>query len=109
MIMARRNNVIHNNVLQTSDQDTIQLCLAVQDRFIAITGSWLRVTGNQLIPPKNMDKDMLLWRKMVARFRRHDYRNTIDELAATRRIAQWTVDMNNKLRNQPEKKVEWKK
>jgi len=108
--MARRiNNKIHNNVLQTSTQDTIQLCLAVEDRFITITGSWFRVTGEKLIPPKTLDKDMLLWRQMAARFRKNDYRNTVDELAATRRIAQWTVDMNNQLRNQPAKKVEWKK
>ena len=98
---------IHRNVLIKSSIDTIQLGHAVEVRFVELTGSWLRIMGVELIPPQDLDKDMLLWRTMSLRHQKADFRNSLEELQATRRIAQWTVNMNCQLRNQPIKQVEW--
>lgn len=100
--------VIHAKVLGASDPDLVVLGEAVQQRFLDLLGSWERVRGERLIPPAELDSDMLLWRTMVVRHRKGDYRNTADEENATKRIAQWTVDKQCELRNQPRKIIDWR-
>ena len=99
---------IHFNVLQPSPLDAVELCRAVEDKFLDLMTAWLRIKGDYLVVPRSLDADMLRWREMRVRHRGGDLRHTEAELLSTQAIAQWTVTQNCKLRNQPDKKIEWK-
>lgn len=83
------------------------LCVEVERRFLDLTETYYRIKGVQLLPPKEMNKDILLWREMAVRFKKRDYRCTRGEILALRTVAQWTLDENCKLRNQPRKTLVW--
>lgn len=101
------SKLIHLNKLEPSKRDTIELCMAVEQRFKDLIDSHMRIKKFMLIPPSELDSDMKRWREMAVRFKSGDYRNTDGELLALRSIAQWTVDQNCLLRNQPIKKLVW--
>ncbi len=105
--MTRRNGKIHLNALVPSSLDTSELAFAVEQRFLDLCDAWLRIRGVALVPPKDLDKAMLLWRTMRMRHRKNDLRNSPEELQATKQIAQWTIDQNMELRNQKSIKVVW--
>ena len=104
----RNGQPVRTNTLVQSSQDMIELGEAVEERFIAVVNLHERSLGFPLLPPTELQNDMLLWRAMVVRHRTGDRRHTADEKRATRRIAQWTLDNNCLLRNQPLQKLEWK-
>jgi len=131
--MNRRNGkLIHSNRLVPSSYDEVSLCQAVEDRFLDLTRSWQRIKGESLPIPAELDKDMLRWRQMRMRHRCQkcgnkevlvlpgksiccsycggfgDYRHTEAELKSLRTIAEWTVDMNCVLRNQPKITLNWR-
>jgi hypothetical protein len=88
--------------------DAYELGAAVETRFLDLCKSWLRIKQEEVPIPDSMNRDLLLWRQMRVRHKQGDRRNSESELRATKTIAQWTVDMNNTLRNQPEAIVQWK-
>ena len=100
---AKRNH----NALHSSSIDEIQLAEAVESRFLTLTETWLRIKKEELIIPPELDGAMLGWRTMRVRHRKGDYRNSGEEYRLVKVIAQWTVDMNCLLRNQPTKNVPW--
>ena len=108
----RKNGKVHLNRLFDSEKDTVALGYAVEERFITVTNQWMepppRGKGEPLVPPQALDRDMILWRQMRIRHKQLDFRNTEDELRATKRIALWTLQVNALLVNQPVKTVEWK-
>ncbi len=108
--MSRRNGRgrIHLDLLQTSRADDIALAQAVEDRFLDLSGTYMRVKGTELVPPPELNADMLAWRKMRVRHKAGDFRHTGSELKSTQRIAQWTLDVNAALRNQETTKMEWR-
>jgi hypothetical protein len=91
----------HINVLNPSTEDTVQLGDAVHYRFVRLLGDFLRVNGEMLVPPSHLDRDMILWREMMVRHNKRDFRNTSDEWKATTRIAQWTMDEKCRLVGKP--------
>ena len=95
--------------LLESTVDNIMLCQQVEQRFKELCDSHLRITQEELVPPAELDTDFILWRKMAVRYKDSDYRHSTDELNALRRIAQWTVDVNRRIRNQKPMSVEWAK
>lgn len=97
----------HKNVLRPSRTDIVLLAEAVESRFIELCDVYFRIKGEELIPPKFLDKDMLRWRQMRVRHKRGDLRHTEAEEKSTKAVAQWTVDVNCEIRNQPPKTVEW--
>ena len=97
----------HKNVLTPSLRDTVELCRAVQERFLGLLETHLQIKGVCLIPPKTLDAAMVRWRTLALRFASGDYRNSEEELQSLREMAQWTVDENCLLRGQPLKKVDW--
>jgi len=105
---GRNNGAIHRNRLLPSDEDLVQLAEAVEQRFTSVLDLHERVLGFPLCPPTELQNDMVLWRTMIMRHRKGDKRNTDDEKRAVRRIAQWTLDQNCILRNQPLQKLAWK-
>jgi hypothetical protein len=108
-MMSKRNghSRIHTNTLHPSSQDTIALCMAVQERFLNLCGTYLRVNGVELPVPQWLDKEFLNWRGMAVRHKKGDFRNNEAELKSLRVVAQWTLDMNCTLRNQPRKVMDW--
>ena len=106
--MAKNNgSVIHTNILRPSRVDEIELCVAVEERFLTLCRFHLQVRGIALVPPPELNKDMLLWRQMRVRHKKRDYRNTRDETLSTRRVADWTLKVNCQLRNQEYKPIDW--
>jgi len=99
--------LIHQNLLQPSSRDTIELGREVERGFLTICDLWARLYGELLPISHDLDSSMLLWRQMRTRHKANDYRNNADELRATRTIAQWTVDINMKARNQKPVKIVW--
>lgn len=95
------------NILRPSSIDTIQLGKAIEERFLNLMGSWLRVNKEELEIPKELDAAILGWRTMLVRHKQGDFRNSEEELQLVHMVAQWTVDQNCELRNQPPKKVRW--
>lgn len=100
-------SIVHKNVLVPSVPDAVAMCRAVQERFLNLLEMHLQVKGTQLLPPKSLDRAMVLWRTMALRFKSRDFRNSIEELDALREIAQWTLDENCDLRNQPRIELVW--
>lgn len=99
--MSRRKNRIHSDALGPSAQDDIALSDAVEERFLTLSGTYLRVKHEELPIPADMNYDMLRWRKMRVRHKRGDFRHSAAELKSVQVIAQWTLDVNRELRNQP--------
>lgn len=103
-----KSEIVHRNVLVRSDEDIIKLGEAVEERFVGVLDLHLRVLGFPLTPPSDLNNDMILWRTMRMRHQKGDKRNTDDEKRATRRVAQWTLNVNCMLRNQPLQVIHWK-
>lgn len=98
---------VHLKQLLPSTADTVALAQAVEERFVEVCSTYLRVRGDLLTPPAGLNQDMLRWRQMRVRHKRGDFRNTEAEIQSVRTIAQWTVDINCKIRNQEPKKIQW--
>lgn len=103
----KKAEIIHTDVLRPSSMDEILLAEAVESRFLTLCNAYFNIRGVCLVPPDDLNADMYRWRQMRIRHRKGDLRNTVDELKSTQRVAQWTVDVNNVLRNQPSSVVEW--
>ena len=108
MVRHKRNGrPRHTDVLVLSTEDNAQLSIAVEQRFVEVCALHARVRKYDLVPPAYLDADMRLWRTMAVRHKKGDYRNTVDEILAIKRIAQWTLDVNSELKQQPQKAHEW--
>jgi len=108
MPKKKKANPIHGSSLQMSVLDDIELCRAVQSRFLDVLHLHLRLKGEPLSPPKDLDSSIFLWRKMAVRHKTGDYRHTDGELRALQAVAQWTLDTNSLLRNQETKQITWR-
>lgn len=107
--MTRRNGrPIHAAALKPSMPDTIALGAEVDERFVRLLDQWLQKRGERLVPPRDMNHDLLLWRTLRVRHKQGDLRNSEAELKALRAVAQWTLDMDNMLFGFPAgKPIEW--
>jgi len=94
-------------ILIPSKEDTVHLCAAAEGRFLDLCGSYERIKGEQIPIPQDIQAAMVHWRRMVARYKKCDFRNSVSELQALKEFCQWTVDMNNELRNQPKQTLNW--
>lgn len=93
---------VNNGVPDTSLVDgTYQ----VEQRFLDLTHSYLRIKGEELPIPPEIDADMFRWRELSVRLRGGDFRYRPSEVKALKNIAQWTLVENAKLRNQPPPEV----
>jgi len=104
---GKHRNNRHSNVLKVSGPAIVGLGNAVTSRFLDLCGTYLRVNGVELDIPKYLDVDMFLWRTMSLRHRKGDYRNTDDEKKSVRRIADWTLQENCKLKGQEYVPLDW--
>lgn len=103
----KANGSVHFHQLKPSTQDNIALAQAVEERFLNLCGSWERIRGERLPIPDGLQNEMIAWRRMRIRHKQGDFRNSDYEVKCLRVFAQWTVDMNCCLRNQPLVKIDW--
>lgn len=80
---------------------------AVEVRFLRLCDEYLREKFEQLTFPSYLDSDVLLWRTMRVRHKSGDYRNTMDEIKATQRIANWTLEVKCELTGTKHVPLEW--
>ena len=102
------NKEIHNNLLMPSTVDEIELCKAVHNGFLTCCELYQKEHQMNLVPPQSLENDIFKWRTMSVRHRNGDIRHTEAEYESLKVIAQWTIDVNCKLRGQDPKKVVWK-
>ncbi len=102
------NGKIHKSPMLKSPIDLRLLGDSVRIRFIELCNDYLRIKGEYLAPPQELDADMLLWRTMCVRHQQGDHRHTKDEEKSTRRIAEWTYKIMCEIRNQEYKPIVWK-
>ena len=107
MARKKKRKMQNNNALLPSSVDSIQLAEAIEYRYFEITALHERINGTELMFPKELDQAVISWREVRVRHKAGDYRNSEEELRMIKIIAQWTVDVNNSLRNQPTKKIAW--
>ena len=107
--MNKKSNgkAIHNNKLIPSDPDMVMLGQAVESRFLDLCEAYFRIKCVELTVPAGLDRDFLHWREMRVRHNQGDLRHRESEKISTRNVAQWTLDENCKLRNQPMQVLEW--
>ena len=106
--MSGSNGRIHFNTLRPSDPDAVALAQVLEERFVELCGTYLRLRGERLVPPPSLDNDMMRWRQMRVRHRKGDFRNSEAELHSVKCVCQWTLDVNTSIRNQPTQKIAWK-
>ncbi len=98
---------IHTNMQYDSDREMTKLADALEPRFLELCNAYLRIKGEEIEVPSYLDADMLLWRRLIKRFREGKFQNTEDEKLAMRRIADWTYKANCELRNQKYIPIVW--
>ncbi len=96
------------SLLVNSTQDNVMLGMAVQESFIELCGAYLRINKVKLIIPDYLKRAIFIWREMCVRHKSGDIRHTEDEMKAMKEIADWTVRVNQELRNQKQKPVQWR-
>jgi len=109
--MSRRNGKPrHADRLLSSSMDDVALGVAVDEKFLVLCKRYLDVTGNQLLIPQSMDRDVMRWREMRVRHKRGDFRHTEAEIKSLRAVAQWTVDVNDVICGQPKRApIQWER
>lgn len=107
--MKNRKSGSSSSTLVFSEPDEVGLVRAVEDKFLTVCETSLQRTGNKLDPPRDLMPALFLWRQARIRHKQSDFRHSEDEMKATREVAEWTLEMNAKLRGQAEvPKVEWR-
>ena len=96
------------NTLRPSTPDDFELASAVEDRFLVICQTHLRMHGEELDIPMSLAADFKRWREMRVRHKSGDLRNTEAELKSVQTVAQWVLDKNSELRGQEKKVIQWK-
>jgi hypothetical protein len=99
--------IIHKDVLVPSDKSCLEGCVAVDERFRTVCARYQKIWGVDLLVPESLRSDLFRWRQMISRYNKGDFRHTEAELRSLKAIAQWTVDVNSSLCNQPTIKIDW--
>lgn len=103
--------------LEPSPRNLIEGAAAVQERFKDVTDTYFRMHGENVIQVMPGNKiiaregtlehsDVYRWRRMCQRFMRGDFRHRASEVKALKAVAQWTLEVNATLRNQPRPRVD---
>lgn len=84
-----------------SSPDQIGIVYEVNQRLIELDGSLLRVRGSGLFIAPSLEKDFERFQAVKTRHQSNDFRHSAAEMASVATIAQWSLDLNCELRNQP--------
>lgn len=104
--MSKQNG--RPDILLPSNPDLAELAAAVEGKFLELCQFHRRVAGFDLAIPEWLRQDALRWRRMVLRHRHGDFRHTSSEKKSTRAVAEWTLSVNCKLRNQVYVPMVWR-
>lgn len=85
---------------QSWDLSLLEGSFVVQERFLDLTESYIRIRGVSIPISDDTKAALVLWRTMYGRFIVGDFRHTEDERRALADVAQWTLEEQAKLRNQ---------
>ena len=94
--------------LLQSTGDDVSLVYELSKRLVGLEESWIHYKGTPLPVTEDMKKNLELYNELKLRHMRNDYRHTVDEMKATKEVAQWSVDVNCTLRGQPPITLTWK-
>lgn len=97
----KRREIRHPNQLLPSSPDHVGLIRAIEDRFLDLCSLHRRVRGTDLQIPQALMPDALRWRMARLRHQGSDFRHTEREWRSVCEFAQWTLDLNSELKNQP--------
>lgn len=103
-----KTNGVAPGTLRPATQDEVALVEAVRERLLGVCHLHRREMESDLCPTVEVRPAYDRWRRVVARHRAGDFRISRDEVLATREVAQWSLDVNCALRNQPFEKIEWR-
>lgn len=98
----------HVKKLWPSTEAHKQFVDAILERYGLVRNLHLRLKGSLLEPPADLRSDFRRFHTLLARWSSGDDRHSMSEIKACQAIAQWTLDVNCKLRNQPPKTIHWR-
>lgn len=101
-----RDEIVHGNMLHISTEDQVQLGRAVRERYNRLIETYRRIRKVPLTIPKSLSPDYHRAVGMIKRHAKGDYRSTAAEWKSLKAVAQWTLDVNAEIRNQPATKLE---
>jgi len=91
-----------------SRPDDIKLVEAVSQRLVELRDRYRRTTGMDLVMPLDLDSAFRRFQRLGNRYKLGHFHHSDSERQATREIAQWTVDVNNRLCGQPRTVLQWR-
>ena len=94
--------------LELSTPDDITLTYEVSKRLLDLADAHLRIRGVELAIPIDMQLDFVRFQQVKQRHINQDYRHMDAEMRSVKAMAQWSLDVNCALRNQPRKQLTWK-
>ena len=94
--------------LVPSQPDDYCLARKVEENFLNVCLTYKRINGEEISIPPHMDSDIIRWRQMRVRHESGDLRHTGAELRSVKAVAEWTISVNAKLRNQKTPTIDWK-
>jgi len=97
----------HVNTLVPSDKSCLEICEALEQRFLTVCRRYKQKWGVDIVIPEILKPDFIRWRTMVSRYNKRDFRHTEAEEKSVRELCQWTVDVNCELCSQPATKIKW--
>lgn len=106
MISKVRVQTLRDRLVPTSQQD-VEGCIVVAENYNGLVRAYRKKHEEDLKIPPLLVKDFCRVRTLVARFKSGDFRWSMTELKSLQDFAQWTVDVNCKLRGQEPKTVQW--
>lgn len=96
-------NLQHSGALHLSSLDLVQFARSVRERYNDLIHTHQRLKGAKLVIPQDLISDYQRCAKLMKRHHRGDPRHTEAEIKSLNSFAQWTLDINSELRNQPKK------
>ena len=93
--------------LHNSSPDQIAIVYELNQRLIELDGTLLRVRGSGLFVAPSLEKDFERFEEVKFRHQKNDFRHSAAEMQSVATIAQWSLDINSELRNQPRQVVDF--
>lgn len=92
---------IHKEGLVRSSRDFGVFIEVVELKFNEVVALYMNQYGIIITVPEHIRKAMVLWRTVIIRHRKGDFRHTKSELKSSNEVGQWVLDEFLRLRNQP--------
>jgi hypothetical protein len=97
---------MHENWIMSMPDD-VAMGTAVQESYLSLCDTYLRVKGVKLDFPPHLMPDVIRWRTMVMRHRSKDFRHKMSEKLSVQAVAEWTLEIKAELTGQPVATVDW--